>query len=242
METKLISIYDLIKNGWHLYIKNIKKMLLPIGITIPPYILLYALEYFTFPGQPIIMLVIAILAVFVALWASVIFIEMIDKISKNQSYDQNEIFKSSMKKIASYFWVIILVALIIIGGFILLIIPGIIFAVWYAFAEYIVVLEEKDNKGIKALASSKDLVRGRWGAAFWRLCLPTLLVYLTGTLITLAIAYILTLGKMDFTALDQNIVFNIIFSFIFLCLSPLFTAYGVIAYNNFKATKSIIIQ
>lgn len=242
MESKLISISDLIKSGWNLYIKNIKKMLIPIAITLPPYVLLYLLQYIIFPGQEIVMFLILALAIFINLWISILFIEMINKISKNQNYNLNELYQSSMKKIASYFWVAILVGLIVMGGFILLIIPGIIFAVWYAFAEYIVVLEDKDNKGLKALSASKDIVKGRWGAAFWRLFIPSLLVYIAGVIITLILTLILSLGNVEFATIDQNLLFNTLTSLIFLFLAPLFTAYGVIVYNNFKETKRTIIQ
>ena len=242
MELKLITLSDLIKNSWSLYINNIKIMLLPIGITIPPYILLYLSDFFSFPGQTIISLLILASAVFINLWISILLIELVDKILKNQGLNLNELFQSSMKKVASYFWVGILVGLITMLGFILLIIPGIIFAIWYSFAEYIVVLEDKDNKGLKALSVSKDLVKGRWGAAFWRLVIPALILYTAGIIIALVLTLIFSLGNVDFSTLDQNLIFNALTSLVFLCLAPLFTAYGVILYNNFKKTERTIIQ
>ncbi|MBN1325834.1 hypothetical protein JW977_02535 [Candidatus Falkowbacteria bacterium] len=240
MEKKLISVSNLIKTGWQLCLKNYKQFILPIAVLLPAYLLLYLLDLFIFPGQEMISLLVMALAIFINLWISILLIELINKIHKNQNININELFQSSMKKIASYFWVLILISLIIMLGFILLIIPGIIFAIWYSFAEYIVVLE--DIKGVKSLKDSKDLVRGRWGAAFWRLVLPSLLVYVFGGLIALVLTLIFSLGNIDFSALDQNLMFNAIVSLIFIILSPLFTAYGVILYNNLKDTKKVIIQ
>lgn len=240
MEQKLISISDLIKNGWQLFAKNIQQFVLPIGVLIPVYLILYLLEFFVFPGQTVIYLLVLALSIFMNLWISILLIELINKIYKNQSFNINELFQSSMKKIAIYFLVAILVGLVTMLGFILLIIPGIIFAVWYSFAEFIVVLEDK--KGTETLKASKDLVRGRWGATFWRLVLPSLLVYLIGMVIALILTFIFSVGKIDFSSIEQNLIFNAITSLVFIALSPLFTAYGVILYNSLKDTKKAIIQ
>ena len=54
----------------------------------------------------------------------------------------------------------ILNALILIGGFILLIIPGVIFAVWFAFASFIFVAEGRT--AVQSLSASKVLIKGKW--------------------------------------------------------------------------------
>lgn len=69
-------------------------------------------------------------------------------------------------------FITILVALISIGGFLLFIVPGIIFMVWYAFAMYIVVLEKKS--GIGVLKESRELSRGRFWQILSRLLLPNM--------------------------------------------------------------------
>ncbi|MDD5341220.1 MAG: hypothetical protein PHC97_02150 [Patescibacteria group bacterium] len=241
MEPKLISISDLIKKGWELYTGNIKKMFLPILYLLPIYVILYILGYLNFSGQLIVILLVTTLSIFANLWVGILFIEMIDGILKNKPTDLGALAQSSLRKIASYFWVGILVGLITMAGFILLIIPGIIFVVWYSFAEYIVVLED-DKKGTKALTESKELVRGRWGASFWRLLIPGLIVYVIGGAISLVITLAASSGNIDFATIDQNIIFNSILTLIFLALMPLFTAYGIILYNNLKETKRTIIQ
>ena len=74
----------------------------------------------------------------------------------------------------SYLWISFLVGLCIVGGTILLIIPGIIFFVWFAFAQYLLV--DKDVKGIKALSQSRELVKGYWWPVFGRVLLITLII------------------------------------------------------------------
>src|SRR3989344_5853909 len=70
-------------------------------------------------------------------------------------------------KIASYYWVIFLRGLAAVGGVLLLVIPGIIFAVWFCLANYAFVFE--GTTGVKALSASKELVKGYWWPVFSRL-------------------------------------------------------------------------
>lgn len=74
-------------------------------------------------------------------------------------------FKSSSSFIIPKFWIAILVGLIEMGGFILLIIPGVIFAVWFMFSDLILVAEGK--RGLEALLKSKEYVKGYWWKLFW---------------------------------------------------------------------------
>jgi hypothetical protein len=72
-------------------------------------------------------------------------------------------------------WVMILAGLIIFGGYLLLIIPGIILAIYFSFVVFVAVVEKKG--GVDALWRSKEIVSGH----FWRVLGITLLVgLLTG--------------------------------------------------------------
>jgi hypothetical protein len=79
-------------------------------------------------------------------------------------------FQQAWAYVNSHGWrvlgVSVLGGLAIIGGLILLIIPGLIFAAWFSLAPYVVL--EEDAKPIEALKRSKDLVSGHviemWGA------------------------------------------------------------------------------
>jgi hypothetical protein len=74
----------------------------------------------------------------------------------------------------------ILVGLIVTGGIIALVVPGIIFSIWFVFATSITVLEEK--KPIESIKISKELVKGRFWPIAWRyfgVALLFILVYMT---------------------------------------------------------------
>jgi len=57
-------------------------------------------------------------------------------------------------------WIFLLTGFIITGGYFLLIIPGVIFTVWFFFAQFIVPGE--NVRGMEALLKSREYVRGRW--------------------------------------------------------------------------------
>lgn len=54
-------------------------------------------------------------------------------------------------------------------GYILFVVPGIIFSIWFAFVMYVLLLE--DIGSFKALGRSRELVKGFWWTVFARLLL-----------------------------------------------------------------------
>lgn len=82
----------------------------------------------------------------------------------------------------------ILKFLVTFGGYLLLIVPGIIFSIWYAFVNFAVLLDRK--RVLEAFTFSRNLVRGRFWSVFARL---------VGWIIVVSIIYsipmsLLTLG------------------------------------------------
>lgn len=57
-------------------------------------------------------------------------------------------------------WVSFLSAFIVCGGYLLLIIPGIIFSVWFVFGQF--VLAQDETRGMGALLKSREYVRDQW--------------------------------------------------------------------------------
>jgi hypothetical protein len=72
-----------------------------------------------------------------------------------------EILRRAKPFIFPYIWISLINLPIIILGFIFFAIPGIIFSTWFLFAEYILISENK--KGIDAIATSREYVRGCFG-------------------------------------------------------------------------------
>ncbi|MBC7820753.1 MAG: hypothetical protein IAG10_28035 [Planctomycetaceae bacterium] len=76
--------------------------------------------------------------------------------------------KQAVKRAFGVFWPLIgtsiLVGLVLFAGLLLLVIPGIIFFLWYALATQIVVVE--GISGVDAMKRSKELMKGNMGSMF----------------------------------------------------------------------------
>jgi hypothetical protein len=76
--------------------------------------------------------------------------------------------KMAVKRALAVFWPFvgtsILVGVILVAGFLMLIVPGIIFFLWYALVTQIVVVE--GSSGLEAMKRSKALMAGNMGSMF----------------------------------------------------------------------------
>ncbi|MCL5006611.1 MAG: hypothetical protein M1153_00475 [Patescibacteria group bacterium] len=121
-----------------------------------------------------------------------------------------------------YLWVGLLMALVVFGGLVMGIIPGLIFLVWVMFGYYILVFEDK--KGINALLRSKEYVAGCWWKVLGRLLL--LLLVLVGA------GIIVNLSKFI------NVYLDVVLLFIFeLVAGSVVVAFQFLLYKNLAEAK-----
>lgn len=135
-------------------------------------------------------------------------------------------YASSTKYIWQYILLAIMLTLVIALGLLLLIIPGIIFAFWFAFAYYILILEDK--KAIDALKASKAYVKGN----FWQVCKKTVFfgfVYFLITAVCMA-PLVLILG-------DESVVIDIVDAIITFVMVPISLTYFYLVYLELKNTS-----
>jgi uncharacterized protein (TIGR03067 family) len=114
----------------------------------------------------------------------------------------------------SFMWLWSLLVFIVTGGFLLFIVPGIIFAVWFILAQF--VLAEEDDRGMNALFKSMEYVSTYWMDVFLRL----FVIWLVFTLI----------GIVP--------IIGAILSFL---LVPFAMIYTYLIYKDLKAIKGITI-
>lgn len=88
------------------------------------------------------------------------YIGMFLLVKKDYQGNTKEIFKETKKYFWSYLWLSVLTTIFILLWTCLLIIPGIIFSVFYSFAVYAFFFE--DLKGMKAIKRSVSLVKNYW--------------------------------------------------------------------------------
>lgn len=104
--------------------------------------------------------ILFVVAIFLALWFAM---SMIFYVSRN-SEGLSAAMHYALRRVHSYLWIAILADLIVQFGNMLLIIPGIVFAVWFSFSAF--VLAQEDTRGLNALLKSKEYVRGKWWQVF----------------------------------------------------------------------------
>jgi len=85
----------------------------------------------------------------------------------NEELGIRDSLREGWQRVFSFMWLYNLTGFIIAGGFLLLIIPGVIFLVWFAFSQFILVSE--GERGMNALLKSKEYVKGKWFDVFLRL-------------------------------------------------------------------------
>ncbi len=138
-------------------------------------------------------------------------------------------------------WTIILSAIAILCGFILFIIPGIIFSIWFSFSIYATLFD--GQKGGAALKASKHLVQGRWFAVLWRLVAPA---FVFGIVLLVLQFTITAVG--GFFGYSETSVFGSISNVIVFLLSvvlsvftiPLSTGASIILYSELKKTAGTV--
>ena len=111
----------------------------------------------------------------------------------------------------------LLTGLITTFGFILLIVPGIIFLTRYVFVPFIVILDHKSGR--EALAYSTSLVKGRFWAIFGRGLAISLFSWVLSFLVT---------------QIDQPIIVGLLQIIFYITIGPLTTIYF---YHLYQASK-----
>jgi len=213
---KLLSIRDLFKKSWELYKTRWWKMLLMAlvgGLGSMVLGAIFGIGAFTtlslghtinFSLTTLLVgLVGALLLIILNLWIQLALMYMI-----KEEYAKAGMWDTLMmvwNKMTGYAWVAILTGLVVCGGFILLIIPGIIFAIWFAFSKYAFVVD--DTHGKAALKHSKELVRGYWWPVLGRICLIVVVAILVSMLTRIGF-FINTLVVAPFSILYLYIIYE----------------------------------
>ncbi|MDA3802623.1 MAG: hypothetical protein PF488_01855 [Patescibacteria group bacterium] len=236
---KLNSATKVFKESVSEWWKNIKGFLVIYGWSI-----LYSLAFVVgaliiglllqLTGDNLIVKIITMLLVMVAGIASIYFlikasVAFILYIKNNYKDDPKNLFlKESDKYFLPYLGVSVLTFILVLLWSLLLIIPGIIFSIFYTFATYIVICEDK--KGMKAIKRSKELVK----SYFWPVTGRILLIALVfiGASYVLAIPMIVSGEGTPFYEIWEVVV-NI-FS---MLIAPLSLIYFYKVYKNLVKIK-----
>ncbi len=189
---KLLPIGDLFKKSFELYKPRIWTMLWLGVISWISSIVIFAVfgiagfttfalgrNILTFNLFSLLLFLIGVLlVVIINVWIQVAMIYAVKE--EHATSSMKNLLLAVRGKMASYYWIVFLRGLASVVGFILFIIPGIIFSVWFCLSQYAFVFEDK--KGSGALGRSRQLIKGYWWPVLGRLLILMVIAVLISSI------------------------------------------------------------
>jgi hypothetical protein len=258
----MLSLANLISNTWLLYSKNfvtyLKLSFFIFLVTIPA-AAISSLSYAFFASKIAnlsLSILINLLVFFLTILVTIVLVRVADKQLKSLSSGESislslsREFENSLK-----LWPMVLVVSIIVGliqliGLFFLIVPGIIFSVWFAFALCYVILEFPSSGSVSAaikesLKQSRELVRGRFWGVLLRIFVPTILWSLFGWAISMIFVNSLNIiqkyflvGAAESATRLLDILKILGSTYINALFIPLFVITTVILFRSLESTKT----
>ncbi|MBI5655004.1 hypothetical protein HZC53_05140 [Candidatus Uhrbacteria bacterium] len=248
MPKQLPGAWELVMDSWRLFTANwnqtikISIWLLYFGLA---EFAIYLLSIFT-PTAGFLLMPLGLAMGVVSIWISIRLMLATLKLADKKSLGDPAADNSrAWDLFLPLVWIGILEFLIVMGGFLLLIIPGIFLSVALSFSQLILV--EKDKRGLEALSASRELVKGRWWSTFWRIVLGSIVFgfAILGIQILVLGIFAVLVGPSNFISLMQSENPDPLFSGTISLLStilqaatlPLFFSYNVKLYRALQKSE-----
>ena len=214
----LRSISSLFSDSWDLYKERwqvlVEIVLLPTLVVVLGYVLLYLGSPFSILGGLIVFIGYII---FVFSMLPLIF-------SLHHAAGVDASYKATIGWFWPFVWVTILEILAVMGGSVMLIIPGIWLAIALMLVTYVFVIEHR--RGVDALRQSKDYIKGYWWAVLGRVLLLGLL-FLAATIII----------EVPVMIIAGNVARILVTMALTLFFVPFSVIYHYVIFENLRALK-----
>lgn len=238
--TKLPSAFALLKEAWRLYKSNLAAFLQLMGLWVVGFIVftIGIVVAKSLPSPLGILLIVLGFIIFMALNV-LIPVAMISVLAGSHAgpITASKALAKGVRRILPYIWTSFLGGILTIGAFFLLIIPGILFSLWFSLAIYIVMAEGRG--GMYALLKSKDLIKGRLCSVFWRQIVLGAMAIAVGVVLV-AIVFVSTFfasGEIKMYSKETGDVLDIIAQVLSMLFTPLALAYLYLIYRNLLQMK-----
>ncbi|HHD92241.1 MAG TPA: hypothetical protein ENL06_01275, partial [Candidatus Portnoybacteria bacterium] len=222
IDDQLPSAWDLLEESWQVFVDRWETFvgLVAIMFSFPILIILIPIvfkKYYPDIGLTVLAFIspLFLLLLLLSSWSLISLVCA----SANPNLEIKESLKQGWRKLISYWWILSLQGIIIAGGYLLFIVPGIIFYVWFSLASYVFVVE--DIRGMDALLKSKEYIKGYWGNVFWRILFLATVAYLIDLLINLPFLIIKQLPLNLLPALVNLIIIPVSIIYIYQIYSHL---------------------
>jgi len=244
----LLSISELTQKSYRAYLATLRHfapfLLVLAGVFFIQYISgligVYLDGYSTLSAIVVdsILLLILLGVAFISFWTTLAILKTAHDIYKNLPLTNLKLtYVATAKYIIPTALISILVSIIIFFGSILFLIPGLIFLVWYYFANYAIIFE--DQKGLVTLKTSKNLIVGRWFQMAFRMLIPKIVFGIFVGILLWLFSFLMNIIFGAGTV--QELVKEIFSSLISILTMTLFIWTDVILYFNAKENPVVIL-
>lgn len=238
----LLTIVELTQQSWNNYLKTYRQFLPFLGVLLAGFVIryflgfagLYLSAYTRMSNLSVDLTLASMIAVlsFLGVWTSFVIIKQAQMIHRGFPLTTfKESYINTAKYIIPTFLLSLLVALAIFAGSLLFLIPGIIFAAWYYFINYVIIFEDQTN--LNSLKISKQLIVGRWFRMAFRIVIPKI-AFLIGIIILDILFENLIIKIFNPSAIKIELLTPLISGFITTLTLPLFVWSDTILYFNAK--------
>jgi len=181
----LTDIGELFRQSWELYQKRFAPLILLYLLTILaiviPTLVAVGLGFFTtlLAGGVAFFITVALgvlVGIVGSLWCYGGFLSAV----LDDTLRLEDALRRGKELILPLAWIFLLSGFLVTGGYLLLIIPGVIFTVWFSLAQFI--MPGENVRGMAALLKSREYVRGHWLDVALRLFLVWIVSGLVGAI------------------------------------------------------------
>jgi len=230
---ELAGIGDLLGNTWQIYrarwLTLIAVWLAAILLPLVSFAIPFGIGFFAWQSMPhlkmVIMLASLLLALAASIWVGNWGMSAFFTAVANEECGVKQAFEQAKPLVLAHLWLSLVTGIILTGAY-LLIIPGIIFTVWFFFAPFVLITE--NVRGMNALLKSKVYVQGQW--------VPVCVRLLAIWLVSVVVSCVPILGQL--LAL-LFIPFNFIYTF--LVYQNLKTNKGSLSFEPSKKAKATVL-
>lgn len=229
------SIGDILSHSWKLFTENFTTILIIIlFVYIPLNVLLKGLTAaFVTSTEPLEILMVEIrwlqfLEAIIGILAILAITWLVKTKLEGKNIGWRECLGKAFQKWPAAFGTNILKAVFLIGLFILLIVPGVIFSIYWLFVIYIVVFHDKAF--IEALKHSREIVKGRW----WKVFGYSLVLGLISLVVALGVGAIIGIPSIF---IGESVIIDIVTAVILNIFLSYFLVAGVVFFVNFDNNR-----
>lgn len=236
----LVTASEIIEQSWGLYTKNFRRLGVFMFFMFIPTVILSVLGILgmyldsVLPNSAMLSNIVLIFLFFASivftLWTGIALAHEIKQLLEGGGAAWKHLYNTTTHLIWPSIYTSLLVGLVVLGGSLLFIIPGVIFTVWYAFTNYAVIFDEK--RGLSAMRASKSLVVGRWWNMLWRLFVPPMFFVLV-TLVIRSVFFV-PFSYLFSSQLALSIFTSFFSSLVNAVATPLTMATAVILFRSAK--------